>query len=151
MDYKDLKFEFRFLGYVKLPRQVEGYIKEIDLSFYRLKRNLEYEGKSLTPVCKTVKHTLLQDCVAFEKHIKERMADFEELGVPDETVEPTCKELLGKLERFHGRLLGFLQSLGLKPSYGVLTEYDSLVDILNFMMGLPISSKVEGFQGNHLE
>ena len=140
MDYKDLKFEFRFLGYVKLPRQVEGYIKEIDLSFYRLKRNLEYEGKSLTPVCKTVKHTLLQDCVAFEKHIKQRMADFEELGVPDETVEPTCKELLG-----------FLQSLGLKPSYGVLTEYDSLVDILNFMMELPISSKVEGFQGNHLE
>lgn len=143
MNYKDLKFDFRFLGYVKLPRQVEIYIREIDLSFYRLRCELERNGKQLTPVCKAVKHTLIQDYAAFEKLIKRRMSEFEVLVVPDETVKPTCKELLGKLERLNERLLGFLHSLGVKQSYGLKKENECLVEILEFMMQLPISSEEE--------
>lgn len=150
MNYKDLKFDFRFSGYVKLPREVEIYIQEINHAFYRLRRNLEYEGKQLTPVCKAVKHTLIQDYAAFEKLIKRRMSEFEALVVPDETVKPICKELLGKLERLHERLLGFLRSLGVKQSQGLKTEHECLVEILEFMMQLPISSEEEEDMSEYL-
>lgn len=81
MNYKDLKFDFRFSGYVKLP---------------------------------------------------------------------PCKELLGKLERLNERLLGFLHSLGVKQSYGLKKENECLVEILEFMMQLPISFEEEEDMGDYL-
>lgn len=132
MKRKELEFQFRYNGYVKLPRDLKIYYKQVDSSFFWRKDNL-------TPAQKALVKTLQQDYVSFIDQAKKRMAEFEELGYPDSSVKPKVDQLLEKLTRLHNRLVAFIESLGGKAGYGVTKEHERVVETLEFMRSLSLS------------
>ena len=132
MKRKELEFQFRYNGYVKLPRDLRIYYKQVDSSFFWRKDNL-------TPAQKALVKTLQQDYVSFIDYAKKRMAEFEELGYPDSSVKPKVDQLLEKLTRLHNRLVAFIESLGDKAGYGVTKEHERVVETLELMRSLSLS------------
>lgn len=129
MKRKELEFQFRYNGYVKLPRDLQIYYKQVDLSFF-------WRREKLTPAQKALVKTLQQDYLAFIEYAKKCMAEFEEIGYPDSSVGPKVDKLLGKLIRLHGRLVAFIESLGDKAGYGVTKKHERVMETLEFMRSL---------------
>lgn len=132
MKRKELEFQFRYNGYVKLPRDLRIYYKQVESSFF-------WRREGLNPAQKALVKTLQEDYAAFIDYAKKCMAEFEELGYPDSSVKPKADQLLGKLTRLHNRLVAFIESLGGKAGYGVTKEHERVVETLEFMCSLSIS------------